>query len=64
MKDVNNILVDLNKLTEPDVTKDLTSGELDISSSILDNIASHAKEKSDSISIDQLEVYKHCLKKN
>ncbi|VDI65579.1 Hypothetical predicted protein, partial [Mytilus galloprovincialis] len=55
VKDVNNILVDLNKLTEPDVPKALTSGELDISSSILDNIAVHAKDKSDSISIDQLE---------
>ncbi|XP_076077316.1 hemicentin-1-like [Mytilus galloprovincialis] len=57
VKDVNNILVDLNKLTEPDVPKDLTSGELDISSSILDNIASHAKERADSISIDQLEIF-------
>ncbi|XP_052088676.1 adhesion G protein-coupled receptor L3-like [Mytilus californianus] len=57
VKDVNNILVDLNKITEPDIPGDLTSGELDISSSILDNIASHAKEKTESISIDQLEIF-------
>ncbi|CAC5386726.1 unnamed protein product [Mytilus coruscus] len=55
VKDVNSILLDLNTITKPDIRRDLTSGELEISSNILGNIAYYAKERVNSLSVDQLE---------
>lgn len=57
VKKVNSILLNLLQLTDPDVLGGLTSGELDSSSKILENIAIHAKERTESISVDQLEVH-------
>ena len=35
---------------------ELTSGDLEVSSSTLDNVADHASERTDSLVVDQLDV--------
>ncbi|VDI07820.1 Hypothetical predicted protein [Mytilus galloprovincialis] len=56
IKDVNSILLDLNNIT--DIREDLTSGELETSSEILDNIAYFIEERTANLSVDQLENLK------
>ncbi|XP_076079248.1 adhesion G protein-coupled receptor B3-like [Mytilus galloprovincialis] len=55
IKDVNSILFDLNNIT--DIREDLTSGELEKSSEILDNIAYFIEERTANLSVDQLEIF-------
>ena len=55
VEDVNIILEKMTELTA-DNQVDLRSGDLEISSSTLNNVADHAAERTNSISTDQLEV--------
>jgi len=55
LNDVDKILQHQQELTEEN-NGDLTPGDLEISSSTLNNIAFHADERTDSLTTDQLEV--------
>jgi hypothetical protein len=55
VEEVNNILEKMTELTA-DNQGDLRSGDLEVSSSTLNNVADHASERTNSIFTNQLEV--------
>ncbi|CAG2255062.1 unnamed protein product [Mytilus edulis] len=57
--DVDNILQTMTTLTS-DNYGELTSGDLEVSSSTLDNVADHASERTDSLVVDQLDEFVSC----
>ncbi|XP_052089257.1 uncharacterized protein LOC127725998 [Mytilus californianus] len=57
--EVDNILQTMTALTS-DNYGELTSGDLEVSSSTLDNVADHASERTNSLVVDQLDEFVSC----